>query len=289
MFALIPGSFFSDLEQVHFAADLYFYTIIERNEIMSRTYTHAIVRKPCQEMVNGLTSAQLGKPVYLKAIDQHSRYVEILKSCGLQVTVLDADNEYPDSTFIEDVAVCTSRCAIITNPGALSRNGEKQAIKSVLKKFYSDIEEIAYPGTLDAGDVMMVANHFYIGISGRTNYNGAEQLINILQKYGMTGSKVPLKEMLHLKTGLSYLEQNTLLISGEFVQNPLFEKYSRIVVETNEQYAANSLWINGNVLVPLGFNETKKKIEVAGYKTIETDVSEFRKLDGGLSCLSLRF
>jgi len=240
-------------------------------------------------MVNGLTTAKLGKPDYLKALEQHNRYVYILKQCGLQVTVLDADSNFPDSTFIEDVAVCTPKCAIVTNPGASSRNGEKQAIKPVLQQFYNTIEEIINPGTLDAGDVMMVDDHFYIGISERTNHTGAEQLISILEKYNMTGSKVPLKEMLHLKTGLSYLEQNTLLISGEFLHNPEFEKFSKIIVGEKELYAANSLWINGNVLVPLGFDETKQKIEKAGYKTIEIDVSEFRKLDGGLSCLSLRF
>lgn len=256
---------------------------------MKRKFTNAFVRQPCHELVNGLTTAKLGKPDYFKALEQHSKYVDILKECGLQVTLLEADNKYPDSTFIEDVALCTPYCAIITNPGASSRNGEKQGIKPALQQFYNTIEEIRYPGTLDAGDVMMVENHFYIGISGRTTHEGAEQLISILQKYNLTGSKVPLKEMLHLKTGLSYLEQNTLLISGEFLNNPAFEKYSKIIVEENELYAANSLWINGNVLVPMGFYHTKDKIEKAGYKTIEIDVSEFRKLDGGLSCLSLRF
>lgn len=256
---------------------------------MNRIFTHAIVRKPCPEMVDGLTTAGLGKPDFKKALEQHSRYVEILKECGLQVTVLEGDSKYPDSTFVEDVALCTSECAVITNPGAASRNGEKQGIKPVLQEFYKNIEEIKLPGTLDAGDVMMVGSHFYIGISERTNHEGAEQLISILRRYAMTGSKVPLKEMLHLKTGLSYLEQNNLLISGEFLQNPEFEKYSRIVVDRKEQYAANSLWINGYVLVPEGFPGTKNKIESAGYKTIEIDVSEFRKLDGGLSCLSLRF
>jgi len=256
---------------------------------MTAIFKNAIVRKPCPEMVQGLTTAGLGQPDYLKALEQHSRYVDILKECGLQVFVLEADSNYPDSTFIEDVALCTSKCAIITNPGAASRNGEKHAIKPVLQQFYNTIEEIKSPGTLDAGDVMMADNHFYIGISERTNHDGAEQLISILHKYDMSGSKVPLKEMLHLKTGLSYLEQNTLLISGEFVHNPEFEKYSRIIVDENEQYAANSLWINNNVLVPKGFSETKTKIEKAGYNTIEIDVSEFRKLDGGLSCLSLRF
>lgn len=95
--------------------------------------------------------------------------------------------------------------------------------------------------------------------------------------------------MLHLKTGLSYVEQNTLLIRGEFVNNPEFKKFSKIIVDGNELYAANSLWINGKVLVPKGFGTTKNKIEKAGYKTIEVDVYEFQKLDGGLSCLSLRF
>jgi len=256
---------------------------------MKRVFTNAIVRKPCPEMVNGITTAGLGIPDYQKALEQHGRYVDILKECGLHVTILDCDHNYPDSTFIEDVALCTSEFAIITNPGALTRNGEKQGMRQVLQEFYTLIEEIKFPGTLDAGDVMMAGNHFYIGISERTNHDGAGQLIDFLQKFNMTGSRIPLKKMLHLKTGLSYLEQNNLLISGEFIFNPEFEKYSRIVVDENEAYAANSLWINGKVLVPKGYHATKKKIEKAGYETIETDVSEFQKLDGGLSCLSLRF
>lgn len=256
---------------------------------MKRIFAKAIVRKPCPAMVNGLTSVEYGKPDFAKALEQHQKYVEALQECGLQVTVLDGDNEYPDSTFIEDVALCASQFAVIANPGALPRNGEKHLIRPVIQGFFKDIEEIQYPGTLDAGDVMMVDDHFYIGISERTNTAGAEQLIAIVQKHNLNGSKVPLNKMLHLKTGLSYLEQNNLLITGEFVNNPVFDKYSRIVVSDREAYAANSLWINGKVIVPSGYSETKMKISRAGYDVIETDVSEFRKLDGGLSCLSLRF
>jgi len=256
---------------------------------MNRIFTNAIVRKPCLEMVNGITTAELGKPDYERALEQHQIYIEALKSCGLQVTELEADNRFPDSTFIEDVALCTSKFAVITNPGAASRNGEKEGIRRALEKFFSVIEHITFPGTLDAGDVMMVGTHFYIGISQRTNHEGADQLIKILQKYEMTGSKVLMKEMLHLKTGLSYLEHNNLLISGEFIDHVSFDQFTKISVDTSEQYAANSLWINGKVFVPKGFAHTKKKIEKAGYQTIEIDVSEFQKLDGGLSCLSLRF
>lgn len=249
----------------------------------------AIVRTPCEEMIHGISSASLGKPDYKLALKQHAAYVEALRSCGLEVSILEPDSRYPDSTFVEDVALCSSRFAVLTNPGARSRNGEKMEMAPVLASFFSLVERIESPGTLDAGDVMMVGDHFYIGISERTNHQGADQLIHILEKHGKTGEKVPLKEMLHLKTGVSYLENNHMLVFGEFCQHEAFTPFDKIVVEEAESYAANSLWINGTVLVPLGFPGTLKKIKEAAFPTLEVDVSEFRKLDGGLSCLSLRF
>jgi dimethylargininase len=114
-------------------------------------------------------------------------------------------------------------------------------------------------------------------------------LINILEKYELSASKVFLNKMLHLKSGVSYLENNNILVSGEFIKAKEFKKYNRISIDEEESYAANSLWINGKVLVPEGFPKTRKKIEKAGYDTIALNVSEFRKIDGGLSCLSLRF
>lgn len=190
---------------------------------------------------------------------------------------------------MEDVALCTSRFAVLTNPGAPSRNGEKMEMAPVLSSFFSCVESIEAPGTLDAGDVMMVGDHFYIGRSERTNEQGAAQLIDILQNHGMSGETVPLKEMLHLKTGVSCLENNRLLVFGEFCDHKVFTRFTKIEVEKAESYAANSLWVNGTVLVPEGFSGTRAKIEAAGYPTLAVDVSEFRKLDGGLSCLSLRF
>ena len=162
-------------------------------------------------------------------------------------------------------------------------------MKKVLVSFYKNIEEIKEPGTVEAGDVMVVADHHYIGLSGRTNLDGANQLTRILSKYGLTGSTISLEKMLHLKSGVSYLGNNNLLVAGELKNKLEFEKFNLILVEDDESYAANSLWINDIVLVPKGFLKTRMKIEQLGYKTIEVDVSEFRKLDGGLSCLSLRF
>lgn len=252
-------------------------------------FSQAIVRKPCPEMIHGLTEAALGTPDYIKALDQHQKYVEALKSCGLKVKVLEADSAYPDSVFVEDVALCTSDFAISTNPGAPSRNGEEAEIKSVLQSYFKEVEAIQAPGTLEAGDVMMVGGHFFIGISERSNQEGADQLIALLEQHGRSGQKVPLKDMLHLKSGVSYLEHNTLLVSGEFIPHQAFRNFQRIEVDPQEAYAANSLWINDRVLVPKGFPLTREKIRWAGYETLDVDVSEFQKLDGGLSCLSLRF
>ena len=252
-------------------------------------FTKAIVRKPCAEMVNGITTSTLGKPDFGLALKQHLIYIEALQACGLSVKVLEADSRYPDSTFIEDVAVCTPLCGIVTNPGALSRRGERDVMFDVLAGFYMNVHEITSTGTLDAGDVMMVGPNFYIGLSERTNDEGASQLIRILRNYNLDGITVKMDKMLHLKTGLSYLENNNLLISRQFIHDKTFDRFNKILIDDEEAYAANSLWINGTVLVPNGYPRTLEKIKKAGYKTMEVDTSEFRKLDGGLSCLSLRF
>jgi dimethylargininase len=252
-------------------------------------FKHAIVRTPCPEMIHGITSATLGKPDYALALDQHMEYVKALRSLGLEITILEPDGRFPDSTFVEDVALCTVGLSVITNPGAASRKGEQVDMERVLGSFYDTIEHIEAPGTVEAGDVMMTGRHFYIGISDRTNHEGADQLIHILEKHRMTGEKIELKQLLHLKSGMSYLEDNNLLVQNELFNHPAFKRFRKIKVGNDEDYAANSIWVNGTVLVPAGFSETRSNIEQAGYPTISLEVSEFEKLDGGLSCLSLRF
>ncbi|MBN7772590.1 dimethylarginine dimethylaminohydrolase family protein [Clostridium aminobutyricum] len=255
-------------------------------------FKNCIVRRPCKAMVEGITSApELGKPNYELALKQHDTYIEALKQCGVEVLVLDALDEYPDSCFVEDPAVITSKCAIITNPGAASRNGEKAEILPAIKKFFNDdqIEYIQTPGTLEGGDVMMVGDHFYVGRSARTNEEGIKQFIAILEKHGLTGSEVPLEKVLHLKTGVNYIENNNMLVSGEFIDKPEFAKYNKLIIPEEEAYAANCIWMNGKVIVPEGYPAVEKAVKDAGYEIILVDTSEYRKLDGGLSCLSLRF
>jgi len=252
-------------------------------------FKQAIVRKPCKNFQFGISTSNLGKPDYQKVLLQHSKYIEALKKCNLSVLELDEDNRFPDSTFVEDTAIVNKKFAVITNLGAKSRQGENIDISDKLKIFYDNVESIGKPGTLEGGDVMKVEEHYYIGLSNRTNNEGANQLMRILRRYGYSSSKIPLKKVLHLKTGISYLGDAILLVSGEFKNHPDFRKFNLIEVQESEAYATNSIRINEYVLIPEGHENLKKQILNFNFKVIELEMSEFEKMDGGLSCLSLRF
>ena len=252
-------------------------------------FKNTIVRRPTPSLVNGITTANLGIPDYDLACDQHEAYIDALRQCGVQVSIMDGDDRYPDACFIEDTALCTPSCAIIMKLGAKSRKGEQLEVKEVLQGFYDVIYELDEGNTAEAGDIMMVGDHYYIGLSDRTNLSGAEQIIGFLKHHGMNGSVVEMKEFLHLKTGLSYLENDFLCITGEFVSNPIFDSFNKLVIDHSEEYSANCIWVNDKVIVPSGYLKSRALIQSHGFETIEVDVSEFRKLDGGLSCLSLRF
>ncbi len=255
-------------------------------------FKHAIVKRPCRAMVDGIAFYSTAeKPDYTKALMQHDAYIRALEKTGVAVRVLEADEAYPDSCFVEDTAVLTDKCAVITNPGAPSRKGEIHTILPVIKQYYPEekIHSILSPGTLEGGDVMMAGNYFYIGLSKRTNREGVDQFVSILRAYGKDGEGVNLKEVLHLKTGVDYIENSDLLVSGEFVGMKTFSRYRNFVVPEEEAYATNCVWMNGYVLVPAGFPKTLEIIEKLGYEPLVCDISEFAKIDGGLSCLSLRF
>lgn len=252
-------------------------------------FEHAIVRRPGTTLVHGITTAGLGEPDYNMALLQHDAYVNALRGCEVDVRVLDALEDFPDGMFVEDTAVVTEKFSLIARPGASARQGEERSIKETMADYSENVESITSPGSLDGGDVMQVGDHFYVGLSARTNREGFRQFKTVMETYGYTVSPVDMTAVLHLKTGLAYLENNVLLVAGEFVDHPEFKKFDQILIDPDESYAANCIWVNGTVLVPAGYPRTCEAIEKKGYPVISLDTSEFRKLDGGLSCLSLRF
>ncbi len=254
-------------------------------------FSNAIVKRPCKSMVDGITTADFGSPDYELAVVQHNKYIEALDKAGLEVTILDADEDYPDSVFVEDPAIVTDDFAVITNPGAESRKGEIEAIETAIKEFYpaTKIHKIESPGTLDGGDVLQIENTLYIGLSDRTNKTGAEQLSEIAATYGYKTINMAINDLLHLKSGVSYIGDNTMLMVAYFLGRPEFSKFKQILLGDSEAYAANSVRVNDYLIIPSGYPMAKNKLETSGFKLITLDLSEFRKLDGGLSCLSLRF
>lgn len=244
-------------------------------------FNKAIVRKPCREMLKGITTGMFSDemPIYEKAIKQHADYIEALKETGVEVLVLEELPQYPDSCFVEDPAVVLEECAIIANSPRTTRNGEKEEILPAIKKFYqeSEIYYIQNPGTLEGGDVMLVDGHFYVGLSQRTNQEGAKQFAAIVKKYGYQVTTVPVTEGLHLKDFVIYLENGHMLVSQKMNEVVEFQKFNRFVVPKEELYAINSLYMNGTVLIPEGFPKTEEYIRKLNYpvKVINTD--EFKK------------
>jgi len=256
------------------------------------TFTRAIVRPPGASFAEGLTTSGLGPPRLDDALAQHERYCAALRASGLEVVQLAAAHEFPDSTFVEDTAVVTSRGAIITRPGAPSRAGEADAMRSVLAALFRDLTRIEPPGTLDGGDVCQIEDRFLIGLSARTNADGARQLAEWLRTLGYSFDIVDVRShtgLLHLKSGMSYLGDGRLMVVDALAGARPFQGYQQIRVPAGEEYAANCVRVNDRVLVPNGFPAMETALHDYGYATVAVEMSEFRKMDGGLTCLSLRF
>ncbi|MDX6386123.1 MAG: dimethylargininase [Blastocatellia bacterium] len=265
-------------------------------------FTKAIVCPPSSNFAAGLTTATLGAPDHKLALAQHEAYCAALEQCGLALIRLAADCEFPDSTFVEDTAIVTERGAIITRPGAPSRAGEVESMRRLLSEHFPSLQAIRSPGTLDGGDVCEAGDHFFIGISDRTNESGAEQLAEALKSFGYTSSFVDIRrnrpvpavpgvslEILHLKSGIAYLGENRLAVIDSLASNQQFSAYELVRVEDSEAYAANCVRVNDNVLVAASSPMFESRLRDFDYRTIALDMSEFQKMDGGLSCLSVRW
>ena len=227
-------------------------------------------------------------PDYETMMAQHTAYTLTLRELGLTVEVLEAQEAYPDAHFVEDTAVVFPEAAVITNPGADARKGEEVTIEEALAS-HRAIERITAPGTVDGGDILMVGRHFFIGVSERTNEAGAAQLGAIVEKYGYTWAPVPVAAGLHFKSSVNYVGKNSLLITEIFKDRRELDGYTLIILDTDEEYAGNTLLINETLIMPQGYPKTRAKLEPLGLAIVELKTSETQKMDGGLTCLSLRF
>jgi dimethylargininase len=286
-------------------------------------FTRAIVRPPAPNFAEGLTTVELGAPDYERALAQHEAYCLALEQCGLTLIRVAADPRHPDSTFVEDTAVIVTRGTratepyddvdgrshpltqvVLTRPGALSRSGEVESMRRVLADFFPSLGEIQSPGTLDGGDVCEAGDHFFIGISARTNEAGAQQLADVLASFGYSSNFVDIRgldgresvpgaiatgSVLHLKSGLAWLGDHRLVVIDALADRAEFCKYDLVRVNDDEMYAANCVRVNDHVLLAAGYPVLEGKLRELGYQTIVLDMTEFQKMDGGLSCLSLRF
>ena len=255
-------------------------------------FTRALCRLPGANFAAGLTQYAGDGPDFARTLAQHRSYVEALEQCGLAVVTLPADLAYPDGTFVEDTAVLTPAWAVMTIPGAPSRAGERGAIAAELRPHFGVLREIVAPGTLDGGDICDAGDHFFIGLSKRTNAEGARQLSEILATFGCTSSLVDIRHsetLLHLKTGIAYIGDHCLVVTPDLPPVPEFSRFDLIAVDAAESYAANCVRVNDRVLIASGFPKFAATLRARGYQPLALDMSEFRKMDGGLSCLSLRY
>ena len=255
----------------------------------SYTFTHAVVRQPAKSVIKGLRAVDIGSPDYDQMICDHDDYVEALMSAGVEVINLTALNEFPDGQFVEDTALCLPKAAILMRPGAPSRLGEVNEIAPKLNELFEDVYKIDDHGSIEGGDILVTGKEILVGRSARTDEKGVRQLSEIVTPLGYVIREVfTPPEILHFKTDCSLLGPYEILSTKRLQSSGCFDGYSVINVADGEEAAANAIRVNDYVIMPAGFPRTKAILEEHGYKVKVINNTECAKLDGGMSCLSLR-
>jgi len=254
-------------------------------------FTHAISRKPSASITDGLRAVDIGTPDLALFEQHHADYVAALRETGAEVLLLDALENYPDAVFVEDTALCLQEGAIVMRPGAPSRLGEAADMAPYLRACYGDVREITGADSyIEGGDILTTEREILIGRSARTNAAGIEELRGLVADWGYTVREVITPEgVLHFKTDCSLLDGETVLATERLAASGCFEGYKIIHTAQGEEAAANTIRFNDLVLMPAGFAGTRDRLVAAGYTVREIGNSEAAKLDGGMSCLSLRF
>ena len=257
----------------------------------SYRFSHAITRKPSPAVVEGLRAVDIGAPDFALMARHHSDYIAALRATGATVIELDALPAYPDSVFVEDTALCLPQGAVVMRPGAPSRLGEAAEMAPHLAQLYGQVARISREQSfIEGGDILVTEREVLVGRSARTNAAGIAELAEIVGGWGHSLREVFTPPgVLHFKTDCSLLDAETVLSTKRLAASGCFDGYRVIEVADGEEASANSIRFNDVVIAPAGFPKTRAKLEAAGFSVVEIGNSECAKLDGGMSCLSLRF
>ena len=257
----------------------------------SYSFTHAIARRPAASIIRGLRAVDTGTPDLALMQAHHDSYVAALRGTGAEVTVLDPLEAYPDSVFVEDTALCLPEGAILMRPGAPSRLGEAAEMEPHLAGLYSRMRRISGEDSfIEGGDILTTETEILVGRSARTNAAGIAELARLVADWGHVVREVQTPPgVLHFKTDCSLMDAETVLATDRLAVSDCFAGYRVIPVAPGEEAAANAIRFNGIVLFPAGFPRTRDRLVDAGYAVHEIGNSECAKIDGGMSCLSLRF
>ncbi|ODN69853.1 dimethylarginine dimethylaminohydrolase family protein [Methylobrevis pamukkalensis] len=253
-------------------------------------FDRALVRRPARTASMGLRAVDRGSPDVPGLEREHAAYVAALEAAGVAVEVLPPLEGFPDSLFIEDPALVFAEGAVVLRPGAPSRAGEAKALVPDLQARFGTVLTLPAPGMVDGGDVLVLPEVVVIGLSARTDTTGAADLVGCLERLGRRARVVrPPAGVLHLKTACTLLDETTLLATRPIADAHLLSGWAVLTVPEGEEPAANALRVNGHVLIPAGFPKTAAMLRAAGYEVVELPAEEVRKLDAGLTCLSLRW
>ncbi len=222
------------------------------------------------------------------ATEQHEAYVALLRSIGCTVLTLDAEPTMPDSVFVEDAALVLDEVAVSTRPGAESRQAEVDSIRVALAP-YRELIDIKAPGTLDGGDILKVGRTIYIGLSTRSNQAAVEQLRAGLEPHNYTVKTIEVKDCLHLKSAVSIVAKDVLLLNPAWIDPSLFPDMKIIEIDPSEPYAANAVLIGEDIIYPEEFPKTCAKLKAEGLKVHTVLATELAKAEGAVTCCSLIF
>lgn len=222
------------------------------------------------------------------AAEQHSRYVAALELGGYEVVAVPTDDDRPDSSFVEDTAVVVGTRVLVTRLGHPSRRDEVEPVADALGGRFP-LFRVREPATIDGGDVLKVGSSLFVGFGGRTNDEGIRAIAAVAEPQGLSVTPVPVTRVLHLKSGVSALDDSTLLWHRDACDRDVFDGFDVIEVPGDDPEAANVVRLaDGRVLVADHHPETASLVAGRGFGVVTTDVSEFARADGGLTCLSIR-